>query len=94
MLDLANPSLLRIIDAESNRATEGLRVVEDYVRFILNDGHLTELAKQLRHELTAALKPFSTTDRLAARHRPADVAVDSERPVGVGCLHPLRIMID
>jgi len=69
----ADARILRIIDAEFNRATEGLRVVEDYVRFILNDRHLTELAKQLRHDLTAPLKPFSTTDRLAARQSDSDV---------------------
>jgi len=74
--------LLRIIDAEANRATEGLRVVEDYIRFILNDRHLTELAKQLRHELTAALKPFSATDRLAARQSDSDVGAMLATPAG------------
>ena len=42
------------LDAAANRAREGLRVVEDYVRFVLDDRHLTELCKQLRHDLTAA----------------------------------------
>src|SRR5262245_49287768 len=74
--------LLRILDAESNRAMEGLRVVEDYVRFILNDRHLTELAKQLRHELTVALKPFSTIDRLAARQSDSDVGAMLATPAG------------
>jgi len=77
-----NADVLRIIDAESNRATEGLRVVEDYVRFILNDRHLTALAKQLRHELTAALKPFSTIDRLAARQSDTDVGAMLATPAG------------
>ena len=35
----------RILDAAANRAAEGLRVVEDYVRFVLDDRHLTELRK-------------------------------------------------
>jgi thiamine-phosphate pyrophosphorylase len=78
----ANADILRIIDAESNRATEGLRVVEDYVRFSLNDRHLTELAKQLRHELTAAIKPFSTIDRLAARQSDSDVGAMLATPAG------------
>ena len=47
--------LLRIIDAAANRAREGLRVVEDYVRFALDDRHLTEQLKRLRHNLAAAL---------------------------------------
>jgi thiamine-phosphate pyrophosphorylase len=69
----ASAGILRVIDAEANRATEGLRVVEDYVRFILNDRHLTELTKRLRHDLMATLKPFSTTDRLTARQADSDV---------------------
>jgi thiamine-phosphate pyrophosphorylase len=78
----SNSGLLRIIDAEANRATEGLRVVEDYVRFVLNDRHLTELAKQLRHDLTLALKPCSTIDRLAARQSDTDVGVMLAAPAG------------
>jgi thiamine-phosphate pyrophosphorylase len=65
--------VLRIIDAEANRAAEGLRVVEDYVRFVLDDRHLTEQMKQLRHDLTAALEPVAAADRLVARESTADV---------------------
>src|SRR5690349_12610330 len=42
---------LRIIDANFNRATEALRVLEEYCRFGLNDGHLTKCWKELRHSL-------------------------------------------
>jgi hypothetical protein len=45
----------RAIDASANRAGEALRVIEDVVRFILDDAHLTGIAKNLRHELAAAL---------------------------------------
>ena len=41
--------LMRMIDAAVNRTGEGLRVVEDFTRFVLDDAHLTRLAKQLRH---------------------------------------------
>jgi thiamine-phosphate pyrophosphorylase len=68
--------VLRIIDAAANRAGEGLRVVEDFVRFALDDRHLTGLAKQLRHDLTAVLDRISTTDRMAARDTLADVGAD------------------
>ncbi len=64
---------LRVLDAEANRAREGLRVVEDYVRFVLDDRHLTRLCKQLRHELTDALGRISLEHRLAARETQADV---------------------
>lgn len=64
---------LRALDAAANRAREGLRVVEDYVRFVLDDQHLTGLCKQLRHDMTAALGRVSVEHRLAARETQADV---------------------
>ena len=64
---------LRAFDAAANRAREGLRTVEDYVRFVLDDRHLTDRCKQLRHDLTAALKRISVEHRLAARETQADV---------------------
>jgi thiamine-phosphate pyrophosphorylase len=64
---------LRVLDAAANRAREGLRVVEDYVRFVLDDRHLTESCKQLRHDLTAALDRIPTEHRLASRETQADV---------------------
>ena len=69
----AQPPLLRVLDAAANRAREGLRVVEDYVRFVLDDRHLTGLCKQLRHDLTDALGRVSAEHRLAARETQADV---------------------
>jgi thiamine-phosphate pyrophosphorylase len=66
-------TVLRIIDAAANRAREGLRVVEDYVRFVLDDRHLTEQLKALRHDLTAALAGIPRHDRLVARETPSDV---------------------
>ena len=66
-------ALLRILDANGNRATEGLRVVEDFARFALNDRHLAALSKQLRHELTVALNEIPLVARLAVRDTPGDV---------------------
>jgi thiamine-phosphate pyrophosphorylase len=65
--------LLRVVDAAANRAREGLRAAEDYVRFVLDDRHLTGLCKQLRHDLAAALGRISIEHRLAARQTQADV---------------------
>ena len=42
---------LRIIDVNLNRAREGLRVVEEVVRFILNDDELTAKLRKLRQSL-------------------------------------------
>ncbi|MEX2139768.1 MAG: thiamine phosphate synthase [Pirellulales bacterium] len=66
-------TVFRILDAAANRAGEGLRVIEDYLRFALDDGHLTGVCKQLRHDLTAALSALAATDRHAARDTQADV---------------------
>jgi thiamine-phosphate pyrophosphorylase len=65
-------STLRIIDAALNRAGEGLRVVEDYARFVLDDPFLTRQTKSLRHELAEVAKTVAA-DRNAARDTAADV---------------------
>lgn len=58
----------RIIDANLNRATEGLRVVEEICRFILEDANLTLQAKQLRGRLSRIVK-----HELASRDSAGDV---------------------
>ena len=55
------PRIHRLLDAVSNRASEALRVVEDYVRFVLDDRTLTSRLKEFRHELRRLLRPFSNT---------------------------------
>lgn len=65
--------VLRVLDAAWNRTREGLRVVEDYTRFVLDDRHLTNQLKQLRHELTSAMASVPLHQRLAARETQADV---------------------
>lgn len=71
---------LRVFDAAANRAREGLRVVEDYVRFVLDDLHLTGQLKRLRHDLTAAVSRIPLEGRLAARETPHDVGTDLTTP--------------
>ena len=66
-------ALLRIIDAAANRGREGLRVLEDWVRFGLDDAHLTVCLKQIRHDLATALASIPWPQRLAARNTEADV---------------------
>jgi len=46
----------RIIDANINRAKEGLRVCEEIARFILNSPTLTAEFKKLRHRIDTILK--------------------------------------
>jgi len=71
---------MRVIDAAANRAREGLRVVEDYVRFVLDDRFLTGLLKSLRHDLTALVSRFSPGERIAARETQADVGTEIATP--------------
>jgi thiamine-phosphate pyrophosphorylase len=71
---------IRVLDASLNRATEGLRVVEDYVRFVLDDRHLTEQFKRLRHDLAAAGTLLPLAQRHAARDTQADVGTTVSTP--------------
>jgi len=47
---------LRIIDANLNRCREGLRVVEDSLRFVLNDEVLYKKVRRTRHDTDKILR--------------------------------------
>lgn len=51
-------SVARIIDANTNRAREALRVMEEAARFIINDAALTRSLKNLRHDLCSLAARF------------------------------------
>jgi thiamine-phosphate pyrophosphorylase len=57
----------RILDASANRAAEGLRTMEEFARFVLEDSMLTAEAKAIRHELRLAMESVPSQARLAAR---------------------------
>ena len=63
----------RILDAAANRAREGLRVLEDYVRFSLDDTHLTRLLKNWRHDFSRVFARVDERALLQARATPQDV---------------------
>ena len=44
----------RVIDANCNRTREGLRVLEEIARFILDDKDMFNNLKTIRHEFTAS----------------------------------------
>lgn len=48
--------VFRILDVNLNRALEGLRVVEEICRFILEDKKLTLVIKKLRGELSKVIR--------------------------------------
>ncbi len=66
----------RILDASANRAREGLRVVEDYCRFVLDDRFLTGQLKQLRHDLATTLAFLPADLLLQGRETQQDVGTE------------------
>jgi thiamine-phosphate pyrophosphorylase len=66
-----DPAVLRLLDANANRAREAMRVVEDYARFVLNDDAISAELKNLRHDFAAATEGWQSR---AILHR--DVAGD------------------
>ncbi|MHC4977061.1 MAG: thiamine phosphate synthase [Planctomycetota bacterium] len=76
---------LRILDANTNRASEALRVMEDVARFGLDDAGLSERLKGMRHALRRAIESLgvSVEGRVAARDTSGDVgtsiSTESER---------------
>ena len=73
-------SAFRIIDANVNRSLEGLRVVEDFARFRLNDQHLSTQYKGLRHDLASTLATLPQRALSAARHTTGDVGTQIKAP--------------
>ena len=66
---------MRMLDANFNRAREALRTLEDYCRFVLNDGDLSGSCKTLRHELCAHIASLGANDAVLTRDTPGDVGV-------------------
>jgi thiamine-phosphate pyrophosphorylase len=83
-LDLSEPGggidLGRILDASANRAREGLRVVEDYVRFVLDDPGLTRRFKEVRHRLSEAERGLDDHLLQSARDTREDVGTHIMTP--------------
>jgi len=67
--------LLRILDANLNRAREGLRVCEEVVRLGYDDAPLTERLKRARHAVTGVMRalPVSWRALLFSRRSDRDV---------------------
>ena len=67
-----NDQTLRIIDANLDRATEGLRVLEDVARFVINSAPVSRRLKDIRHRLHAAF-PDLGLNLISARDSVKDV---------------------
>jgi thiamine-phosphate pyrophosphorylase len=68
--------LYRVIDANINRAKEGLRVCEEITRFILNSKSLTDNLKKIRHEIDPLASAFRKNPELLSQR-------DSVKDVGL-----------
>jgi thiamine-phosphate pyrophosphorylase len=75
--DTQTTDIARILDANANRAREGLRVIEEHVRFSLNSTPLQERLKNLRHKFC---KSFSKLE--ASGNAPLVSSRDTAGDVG------------
>lgn len=75
-------SVLRIIDANANRAREALRLLEDLARFSLDDPALSARAKSIRHGLTGVMEAAfgAKAGLIAERDTPGDVGTAISTP--------------
>ena len=69
-------SIYRILDANLDRAREGLRIIEEWCRFGLNHAELTNQLKQLRQSLAH----WHTPEIRSARDTPGDPGVELTHP--------------
>ncbi len=65
--------LYRILDANLNRAKEGLRVCEDVSRYVWNQKSLTKALKTIRHDLTLVTSKINALKVLSNRCVQEDV---------------------
>jgi thiamine-phosphate pyrophosphorylase len=71
--------VMRLLDANFNRAREAMRVIEDYLRFVLNDAALSGGMKQLRHDFAAATGAIAG-EAILQRDTPGDVGTAHTTP--------------
>ncbi|OIO00705.1 thiamine-phosphate pyrophosphorylase [Candidatus Desantisbacteria bacterium CG_4_10_14_0_8_um_filter_48_22] len=75
---MADRGVARIIDANVNRCLEGLRVIEDAARFILDDSRITARLKKVRHDTKDAVKNLQDeSELLLSRDSGKDVGAKS-----------------
>lgn len=66
----------RILDANLDRAREGLRVIEEWCRFGLNDGQIAQICKQMRQEIAT----WHSSQLRLARDTQEDVGTELSHP--------------
>ncbi len=71
-----NDVIARILDANLDRAREGLRIIEEWCRFGLNDAQFADRCKQMRQEVAK----WHTLDLKIARDTPNDQGTQLSHP--------------
>jgi len=74
------PATMRILDANANRAAEGMRTMEETARFVLDASALTSELKMLRHDLATAMQRIPRAELLRYRDTPGDVGTTVTTP--------------
>jgi len=77
--EIESPRILRIIDASLNRVGEGLRLLEELARLLLDDAVLTQRLKAMRHELLTTNASFQQ-QLLRFRNARGDVGAELAVP--------------
>lgn len=78
---------VRILDACLNRCREGLRVLEDFARFLRNDERVCRELKDMRHTLTASEKLLANAFSEMAPLPSLLAARNTRQDVGTGVTH-------
>lgn len=92
MDDAANQTtaaVMRILDANLDRAREGMRIVEEWCRFGLNDGSATQVCKDIRQELGR----WQTADIRAYRDTPGDPGTSLSHPQEEARANVVQVLI-
>ncbi len=71
---------LRAAEAAANRAGEAARVLEDIARFMLNDPHLTQQFKDLRHRMHSLRQRLTGEQGVRMRDTRGDVGTGLSTP--------------
>ena len=79
---MPDAEVLRLLDANVNRAVEGIRLLEETARMIFNDQDLTRRIKEIRHSIVRIVNSNDTMGKslLFARDSERDVLRTGEIP--------------
>lgn len=76
---MTSHSILRVLDANVDRCREGLRVLEDVARFVLDDAFISSRLRDLRHRVAQAAS-YLEPELLGSRRAHEDVGAAPNQP--------------